>query len=109
MTEVEDRCGFCGQTGTDKVPHPVRWPGEEAPGTPFVHAAFHGAAMTDPSEAREGHQEKETLREEIRGLLERLRSARPLSIGSIDTHRDARYATADIARLAALLDPVEGT
>ena len=30
-------CGFCGKPGADKLPHPVRWPGEDAPGTDYVH------------------------------------------------------------------------
>lgn len=34
----EDICGFCGKPGADKVPHPVRWPGEESAGSEFVHA-----------------------------------------------------------------------
>ncbi len=34
----EDICGLCGQSGADKVPHPVYWPGEQSPGTPYVHA-----------------------------------------------------------------------
>ena len=34
----EDICGFCGKSGADKIPHPVRWPGEEIAGTPLVHA-----------------------------------------------------------------------
>jgi len=32
-----DVCGFCGRPGADKVPHPVRWPGEESAGTELVH------------------------------------------------------------------------
>lgn len=32
-------CGFCGQPGADKVPHPVRWPGEDSAGTDYVHAS----------------------------------------------------------------------
>lgn len=32
-------CGFCGQPDADKVPHPIRWPGERSAGTEFVHAA----------------------------------------------------------------------
>ena len=39
MTEAgADVCGFCGLPGADKVPHPVRWPGEESAGTEYVHA-----------------------------------------------------------------------
>ena len=34
----EDICGFCGEPGADKFPHPVRWPGEESAGTELVHA-----------------------------------------------------------------------
>lgn len=37
MNESDDICGFCGQPGADKVPHPVRWPGEESAGTVYVH------------------------------------------------------------------------
>jgi len=40
MSELdEDICGFCGQPGADKVPHPMRWPGECSAGTPYVHAS----------------------------------------------------------------------
>ncbi len=31
-------CGHCGQPGVDKVPHPIRWPGEQDPGTDYIHA-----------------------------------------------------------------------
>ena len=34
----EDICGFCSEPGADKMPHPVRWPGEESAGTELVHA-----------------------------------------------------------------------
>lgn len=37
-TEPEDICGFCGKPGADKIPHPVRWPGEQNAGTEFVHS-----------------------------------------------------------------------
>ncbi len=36
--DEEDICGFCGQPGADKIPHPVRWPGEQSAGTELVHA-----------------------------------------------------------------------
>lgn len=39
MNPNDDICGFCGQPGADKIPQPVRWPGEDAAGTEFVHAA----------------------------------------------------------------------
>jgi len=38
MDDKEDICGFCGEPGADKMPHPVRWPGEESAGTELVHA-----------------------------------------------------------------------
>ncbi len=38
MREDVDICGFCDEPGADKMPHPVRWPGEESAGTEFVHA-----------------------------------------------------------------------
>jgi len=34
-----DICGFCGEPGADKMPHPVRWPGEQSAGTELVHTA----------------------------------------------------------------------
>jgi hypothetical protein len=37
--EPEDICGFCGRPGADKIPHPVRWPGEDHPGSDYVHVA----------------------------------------------------------------------
>lgn len=33
-----DICGLCGEPGADKIPHPMRWPGEKKPETDFVHA-----------------------------------------------------------------------
>lgn len=36
--DTEDICGLCGDPGADKVPHPLRWPGERAPDTELVHA-----------------------------------------------------------------------
>lgn len=56
--DSEDICGFCGLPGADKIPHPVRWPGEESAGTPYVHAACEEeecrrahAAFTDKQRA----------------------------------------------------------
>lgn len=31
-------CGFCGELGADKMPHPIHWPGEMQAGTELVHA-----------------------------------------------------------------------
>jgi len=33
----DDICGLCGEPGADKIPHPVRWPGERSPDTELVH------------------------------------------------------------------------
>jgi len=38
VEDIEDICGFCGKPGADKIPHPVRWPGEESAGTRLVHS-----------------------------------------------------------------------
>lgn len=40
---VEDICGFCGRPGADKIPHPVRWPGEMSAGTELVHSDCEAA------------------------------------------------------------------
>ena len=37
--KTKDICGFCGEAGADKFPHPISWPGEQSAGTKFVHAA----------------------------------------------------------------------
>ena len=37
-SDNEDICGFCGNPGADKVPHPIRWPGEMSASTEFVHS-----------------------------------------------------------------------
>jgi hypothetical protein len=34
----DDICGFCGEAGADKIPHPIRWPGEQNPNSELVHA-----------------------------------------------------------------------
>lgn len=34
----DDICGFCGKSGADKIPYPVRWPNEQDAGTEFVHS-----------------------------------------------------------------------
>lgn len=33
----DDICGFCGESGADKIPRPVRWPGKQSAGTELVH------------------------------------------------------------------------
>lgn len=53
-----DICGFCGEPGADKIPHPIRWPGEESAGTEYVHSGCEDnecrrahAALTDVERA----------------------------------------------------------
>lgn len=41
--EDQDICGFCGLPGADKIPHPVRWPGEDSAGTELVHSDCENA------------------------------------------------------------------
>ena len=41
--DLPDICGFCGGIDPGKIPHPVRWPGEESAGTPYVHAECENA------------------------------------------------------------------
>ncbi len=41
--EGDDICGLCGKPGADKMPHPVHWPGEEAPTTQYIHAECEDA------------------------------------------------------------------
>lgn len=55
---VNGLCGFCGEYGADKIPHPVRWPGERSAGTELVHDACEQAeterahaALTDEERA----------------------------------------------------------
>lgn len=38
LEPISDICGFCGKPDADKIPHPIRWPGEESAGTEYVHA-----------------------------------------------------------------------
>lgn len=42
-TSDDDTCGLCGQPGADKVAHPAYWPGEQRPGTKYVHADCEAA------------------------------------------------------------------
>ena len=55
MTEMieqnEDICGFCGEPGADKIPHPIRWTGEGSAGTEYVHSGC------EHEECRRAHKE----------------------------------------------------
>jgi hypothetical protein len=35
---LSDICGLCGLPGADKIPHPVYWPGEQAPNSDLIHS-----------------------------------------------------------------------
>ena len=64
-TPEQDICGLCGEPGADKVPHPVRWPGEREPDQPYVHAAC------EDEECGRAHSELSDEQQDdfIRGLL----------------------------------------
>ncbi len=51
MNDIDDICGFCGLPGADKIPHPIRWPGEQHPNTELVHAEC------EQEECSRAHQE----------------------------------------------------
>lgn len=38
LDDCDDICGFCGEPGADKIPHPIRWPGERNPESALVHS-----------------------------------------------------------------------
>ena len=52
----EDICGFCDRLGADKIPHPIRWPGERSAGTEYVHA---GCEFVERSRAHSELTDKE--------------------------------------------------
>ena len=56
--DAEDICGLCGESGADKEPHPIHWPGEQRPESALVHAECEQeeclrahAALTDSQRA----------------------------------------------------------
>lgn len=59
---LEDLCGFCHRPGADKIPHPVRWPGEESAGTPLVHAACEDEECGRAHALLSGTQREQFLR-----------------------------------------------
>ena len=60
-TAEEDICGFCGKPGADKIPHPVRWPGEQSPGTELVHAECENAECERAHAALTDEQRRQFL------------------------------------------------
>ena len=61
-SENEDICGFCGLSGADKVPHPVRWPSEKSAGTEFVHATCEALECERAHAALTNKQREDFLR-----------------------------------------------
>ena len=64
--EDEDVCGFCGRPGADKIPHPVRWPGEQSAGTALVHASCEDCECSRAHAALNDKQREAFLREASR-------------------------------------------
>ncbi len=62
LDEAEDVCGFCGEKGADKIPHPIRWPGEESAGTEVVHAECETEECQRAHAALTEEQQKSFLR-----------------------------------------------
>lgn len=60
--DEDECCGLCGQPGADKIPHPVRWPGERAPETDIVHAACEDAECARARGALTDKQREDFLR-----------------------------------------------
>ena len=58
----DDLCGFCHLPGADKMPHPVRWPGEESAGTEYVHAECEDAECGRAHGALTDREREEFLR-----------------------------------------------
>lgn len=62
MQTDDDICGLCGEPGADKIPHPVRWPGERAPETDLVHEACEDAECGRAHSELSGKQREAFLR-----------------------------------------------
>ena len=65
-TGEQDICGFCGEPGADKVPHPVRWPGERSAGTEYVHAECESEECGRAHAALSDSQRRDFLTEVVR-------------------------------------------
>lgn len=55
-------CGFCGQPGADKIPHPIYWPAENSAGTAYVHAKCEDVECRRASDLCQGKEREEFLR-----------------------------------------------
>lgn len=58
----DDICGFCGLSGADKIPHPVRWPDENSAGTEYVHAVCEAEECRRASDLITGKRREDFLR-----------------------------------------------
>lgn len=63
IEDADDICGFCGESGADKVPHPVRWPGEAHPESELVHADCEQEECRRAHAELSDHQRAAFLRE----------------------------------------------
>ena len=57
-----DICGLCGESGADKMAHPVHWPGEQVPDGPFVHRECEDAECGRAHSLLSDKQREEFLR-----------------------------------------------
>lgn len=62
MKEEIDICGFCGEPGADKIPHPVRWPQERKSRTKLVHAECEELECARASELCQGEEREKFLK-----------------------------------------------
>lgn len=58
----EDICGLCGLPGADKIPHPIHWPDETIPNTPYVHAECEKVECQRASDMIQGKARETFLR-----------------------------------------------
>lgn len=62
QTEEPNICGFCGLPGADKIPHSLRWPGEQSADTEFVHSVCEQAECSRARAALSDKQREIFLR-----------------------------------------------
>lgn len=61
--DEEDICGLCGESGADKIPHPIHWPGETIPDGEFVHATCEQEECARAHAALSDEQRRSFLRD----------------------------------------------
>lgn len=62
LEDDEDICGLCGLPGADKIPHPIHWPDEAIPNTPYVHASCEAEECQRASDMIQGEARMQFLR-----------------------------------------------